>query len=376
MFRSTSRQRVIGFLAMICIASPAIAADHRDGPRVTNLQAPFALDLNDLYVFTSPAQPGNTVLILTTGGLNIGITTPPFFLPGAVYEIRVSNDGVKTNDELVFQFVFSDADGFGRQNYVANLLRRRPTSGPGAGGGRGAQSQLIARGVTGQRVAGSLQTKIQAGLFDDPFFFDSNAFGNFRDAVQAGASLEQRVAAFLRDPPRNPFNGNTLAIVMELPRVHLQSTGNNPNISVWLRSVLPNGVQFDRTGLPAINTATLFALPLATPPRPNVQDLFNDLSPAADLGLIEEAAQRINLIYGLPLPQATQLARVVLPDVMPFNTTNTSGFLNGRRLADDVIDAELGLLTGGALTSDRVGNDSVFLNQFPYLAAPKPPPAQ
>jgi hypothetical protein len=141
---------------------------------------------------------------------------------------------------------------------------------------------------------------------------------------------------------------------------------------VWLRALLPDGRQFDRTGLPAINTATLFGIPRLN--LPNLQDTFNDLSPADDLGLIGIAAERINVIYGLPPANATQLAQTVLPDVMPFNTTSRAGFLNGRRLADDVIDAELSLLTGGALTTDRVGNDSVFLNQFPYLAAPHPLP--
>ena len=46
-----------------------------------------------------------------------------------------------------------------------------------------------------------------------------------------------------------------------------------------------------------------------------------------------------------------------------------SGVYPGDAWPDDVIDAELGLLTGGVLTTDRVGLDSVFLNQFPYLAA-------
>ena len=48
------------------------------------------------------------------------------------------------------------------------------------------------------------------------------------------------------------------------------------------------------------------------------------------------------------------------------------GFPNGRQLTDDVIDIEFGLLTNGALTSDRVGNDSVFRKSFPYLGAPLP----
>ncbi len=58
-----------------------------------------------------------------------------------------------------------------------------------------------------------------------------------------------------------------------------------------------------------------------------------------------------------------------------FDTLNRTGFLNGRRLDDDVIDAELNLLTDGKLTSDRVGNDSVFRVNVPYLGAPLPRPS-
>jgi hypothetical protein len=50
---------------------------------------------------------------------------------------------------------------------------------------------------------------------------------------------------------------------------------------------------------------------------------------------------------------------------MPMN------FLNGRALADDVIDAELQLITGNSAASDNVdANDRAFGSAFPYLAAP------
>jgi hypothetical protein len=214
---------------------------------------------------------------------------------------------------------------------------------------------------------------VQAGLFDDPFFFDLLAFNAFKEAVMAGLPLADRVAPFL--PPNFPNNFfgnfNVLAIVLEVPRGKLQSTAFNPNISVWARTLTPGGAsQFDRMGRPAINTAVGFAQPLEN--LPNIQDTFNSLNPAADPSLIPAAAQRINLAYGLALAQATTLAGVLLPDVLTFNTTSTSGFLNGRRLTDDVIDAELSLLTGGVLTSDRVNNDSVFSNFFPYLGPPLP----
>jgi hypothetical protein len=40
-------------------------------------------------------------------------------------------------------------------------------------------------------------------------------------------------------------------------------------------------------------------------------------------------------------------------------------------LANDVIDAELGLITEGLVTTDCVGaNDATFRAGFPYVAAP------
>ena len=57
--------------------------------------------------------------------------------------------------------------------------------------------------------------------------------------------------------------------------------------------------------------------------------------------------------------------------MLTFDTSKSAGFLNGRRLADDVIDAELGLITEGASTTDCVDkNDKAFPGAFPYLARP------
>jgi hypothetical protein len=68
----------------------------------------------------------------------------------------------------------------------------------------------------------------------------------------------------------------------------------------------------------------------------------------------------------------------LLPDVITFDTSNAGGFLNGRRLQDDVIDIVLGAVSNGGVTTDMVNaNDAAFLGQFPYLAAPNliPEPA-
>jgi hypothetical protein len=81
---------------------------------------------------------------------------------------------------------------------------------------------------------------------------------------------------------------------------------------------------------------------------------------------------------------ADAFANVLVTDVLNVKTNGTTTFydgtnvLTGRALADDVIDAELTLIFGGAsgtsnpgLTSDHVnGNDKPFLTTFPYVAAP------
>jgi hypothetical protein len=60
----------------------------------------------------------------------------------------------------------------------------------------------------------------------------------------------------------------------------------------------------------------------------------------------------------------------LVPDVLTVDFSNSAGFLNGRSPADDVIDAELNVLSKGAVTTDLVdANDAGFPGTFPYLAA-------
>ena len=69
--------------------------------------------------------------------------------------------------------------------------------------------------------------------------------------------------------------------------------------------------------------------------------------------------------------QITGIANTLLPDTLTIKLGDPSGFLNGRKPSDDVINAEFGLVTNGAVTSDGVdANDSTFLTYFPFLAAP------
>ena len=120
-------------------------------------------------------------------------------------------------------------------------------------------------------------------------------------------------------------------------------------------------VQIDRFGIPAI--ATVFI-------PSSLKDAYNTAEPANDRATYGVNIDNVLTGFGVPNPA---LKTVVLPDIQPFNTRSSAGFLNGRRLSDDVITAELGIIFGSiaALNDDHVdANDKPFLPSFPYLAAP------
>src|SRR5262249_53766907 len=87
---------------------------------------------------------------------------------------------------------------------------------------------------------------------------------------------------------------------------------------------------------------------------------FRLADPAADPAAFKPAMVSILVnVYGQTPATANAIANVLLPDVNRFQIGNTDGFLgNGRRLADDVVDIELNLYTGGKNTTDNVGDDN------------------
>ncbi len=297
------------------------AADHRDSPSVLT---DGSLDLNDLYAFQSPQSPGNLVMIITVNPF-AGVLSGTTFNTRAVYEINVdTNQDAKP--DFAYRIYFSPVRS-GTQRFIVVQQNGRP----------------LVSGETGRTTTIRGGGFVTAGQFDDPFFFDSVGFNNglqFTGADNFGAS-------------------NISAIVLEVPR----STFGVNNISVSSRTLGRMG-QFDRVGRPAINTVLI---PSA------LKNTFNTTTPDRDVALFRSTV--INTLTSAPLSntpaQAAGLADVLLPDVLTIDTSSSAGFLNGRALADDVIDAELNLLSNGAVTTDLVNsNDKTFSSSFPYLAAP------
>lgn len=294
------------------------ASDHLDAPLASE---DGRLDVNDLYAFQSPANPDNTVLIMTVNPF-AGVASPTTFNTKAEYEFLIDNSGDAEPDVTYTATFFQSADPSQQ-----DLLVSRNHS-------------IYALGSTETDVATNVGGKIRAGLFDDPFFFDLAGFENGLNFTGEDA-----------------FAGaNVSAIVLEVPSAEL----GGPNVGIWARTTF-EGHQVDRAGRPAINTVLI--------PSP-MKDAFNQGEPDHDPADFGDAVRASITGLSGDADYAATLTDILLPDVLTFDTSSSDGFLNGRQLADDVIDASLTLLTNSpSPIGDGVdANDVMFSDVFPYLA--------
>lgn len=327
---------VIALFVFVAFLPSARAADHLDAPGATPPGGDTRLDINDVYAFQSPSNPDNVVFIVTVSPA-AGVIGETTFHPQASYDIKVDTNG-NAKENVTFRITFSKANSSGVQRVV---LKRVPPRG---------DTLRLASGQTGQTLAVRGGGQFYAGIFDDPFFFDLDAFRGTNGR------------SFCDGDEVNFFLGlNTLAIVLELPR----STFPDDTIGIWARTLLIS--QIDRMGRPAINTVFIPKNPFE-PNEASQKDRFNKTKPKLDQKRFRgEVEDTLALFYDSGDPTIDDLADVLLPDILTVDTSSAAGFLNGRRLADDVIDAELAIVTDGAVPSDCVDNDSSFSNSFPYL---------
>ncbi|MGH2620658.1 MAG: DUF4331 family protein [Anaerolineales bacterium] len=322
-------------------ALPTRAADHLDAPGLTSPGGDSRLDITDVYAFQSPANPANTVLIMAVNPAAGANSTT--FHPKARYEFLIDENGDAKPDTEI-EISFGKVKAANVQDVEVEI--------------DGPHRDVEAEGRTGKTIRISGGGKLRAGLFDDPFFFDLLAFN-------AGAMFCPPSGTGGPNSGTNFFKGlNVSAIVLEVP-----STWLGPDmIGVWARTVL-GGTQIDRMGRPAINTVFIPNNPFEpVNTEPSQKNAFNAGKPVNDQANFRAEVVDSLLALGNNQAAADALADVLLPDILTIDTSSSAGFLNGRAPANDVIDAELNLITGGGITSDCVANDSNFTNTFPYLA--------
>ena len=168
-----------------------------------------------------------------------------------------------------------------------------------------------------------------AGSRSDPFFFDLMGFCNNFKFTGTDYFLDKDV----------------FGIVLEVPNSAL---GEHATVGLWSRvlwSHHDDWLQVARLGLPLVNI--LFNAEAE-------KDLFNRSEPAQQkaLFLAKVAAQLESM--GNSAGKAQELAQVFIPDILHYDSSSSAGFLNGRKLTDDVVDIILNLVTAGKVTTDSV----------------------
>ncbi len=196
-----------------------------------------------------------------------------------------------------------------------------------------------------------------AGIRSDPFFFDLLGFLD---------NLKFTGTDFFLDK-------NVFGIVLEVPNELL---GENPEIGVWVRTLVPmmmqpgHLTQVDQMGRPAINTVFNHGADKNTFNVTQPADQRTAATQTPGQNFLQLFTSELQALGGYDAAKARSIAEILLPDVLTYDFSSSAGFLNGRRLADDVIDIELGLVTNGKVTGDRVGPHTDYLAEFPYLGAP------
>jgi hypothetical protein len=340
----------------------AWAADHREAPII---QQDVSADINDIYAFISPNDSQKLVLIMTVNPFSAAPSNDTYHFSSDVrYSFLVSNNNDAIADRRVHVH-FTERTAAG-QNYnvrVSDDTRFSVTSWSGAVTQPTIKQQpnppIIAQGALGIRSF--------AGQSDDPFFFDVVGFKRFLMGTGGFSGSDG-------------FSGqNVSSIAIEMP-VDLVAQGSS-SLQIWgiterrettirrsdegelVRSEGP-WQQIERMGNPGVSTVFIpFGL----------KDQFNIALPENDNDFAPVIVESL-MGLGTNEQNINILASVAIPDTLKLDLNQPSGFPNGRRLEDDVIDTLLFFIFNQNVTPDGVPeNDKPFRANFPFVADPFQP---
>lgn len=190
-------------LALLSTDEASRAADHVEPPTradpATTPKADAAADLADIFAWTTP----KTVVIIVTFAGPRAPNLPPVYDRDVLTRINISNAGARTDAEIQILVRF----GFDGDNVGVQISGIPGTSGPIVGP---VQTELNKDGV-----------RAIAGIFDDPFFFDSQGL---KDTRSTGTLSMRNTRDFFA-------NANDTMVIMEIPRSAILR-GDNP-LDIW-----------------------------------------------------------------------------------------------------------------------------------------------
>jgi hypothetical protein len=347
-------------MLLVLTSSIVQAADHLDSPLV---QSDPAADINDLYAFMNPNNPGELILVATVMPLADANSR---FSDAVEYRFNIQN--LASGQDYVI-----GCKALGRADDLMKCELQNM------------QGRKVFAYVGTQSGNPNSRLRIFAGLRDDPFFFDLAAY---RQTV-ATASPQ------FSNPGTDFFSGlGTLAIVIGIDSDLLTSGGVEPVLSVYASShrlrnrfdfsgdnrIIREDNQVDRKGRPAVNTALIDLFGTS----PAMKDAYNSNDdPATWSQFIPEMQMNLEIldtldgVSGNALLPANVLATVLAEDRLLVDTSQAvcDAYLavelgvpqcGGRTLQRDVIDDTFGAVVGPGV-SDFVGDSNVYLADFPFL---------
>jgi hypothetical protein len=233
--------------------APVVASDHDDGE--TNIKS-RNLSLTDLYVFRedwqtgNPADNGNLIMVMNTNPRSLP-RQQYYFNTEATYSFNIgrqssANNPVSGRTDLRLDFHFGEPNANGQQSFtmdVVSVANELPTGQITVAGGNTTPAAPLLGNPNPAPVVNNLAVNGQnvtvfAGLREDPFFFDVQAFFKVRAALaNAGPAAGFATADFAQDFAKD-YNVNS--IVVRVPISLLQTQGvAETTFDVWETISLP-----------------------------------------------------------------------------------------------------------------------------------------
>lgn len=317
------------------------------------------LNLCDLYLF--PGAPGTTVMAMTVNPSATPGTAP--FRDEGLYVFRFDTDG-DAREDVSFKVRFSDVVHRDSENDPGQAFEVRRAT--GADAGRGADGEVLAKGVTSQIAAGNDGMLAYAGVTRDVFAGDGTALEAYEAAFAQGKYTPE---AFQNHA--NLFAARHIAvIVVEVPTELIGKRLVHGWATISLSGHAPE-TQVARWGLPLLTH--LFIR------DPQMREDFNRTAPSGDnapftrriADVARETTRRAGTA-GDPASYAQRLVARLGTLTLPYQLGTAASFdytgFNGRALADDVMDVMLSLRANTAL-GDGVAPDPALIHaDFPYFS--------
>ena len=330
--------------ALVWTQSQAGASSHREAPLIS--KDPFA-DNTDTYVFVSPENPDNLVLVASWIPFEGPEGGPNYWEwdDNVAYDIHVDIDGdatsevtytlrsrVEVGNPNTFLYNTGSIDSPSSSNWnrrqfytvtesfepgtepsgAANPLSLLVDNQPAAPVNIGSKSTpnyaaLESATIYNVTASNGDAIKVFAGQTDDPFFVDLQVFDLLTlrgEAAPVGYSSGNNIAI----DSLSGFNVHTMVIEVPISRL---VRNNEPVLGVWAASRRPSMdvmggdgemKQVSRLGMPLVNEVVL---PMG------LKDVFNSIQPSSDLGaygLLQKSVEDPEIgnllcaLYGIPLP--------------------------------------------------------------------------